>query len=206
MSKVADYLQEHLVGEVMTSVDARRTLLPMRVFLPYSPRLLCILVMKTTFAKQLDLRGNSLNVIDPYRLLHADWVATKQALHWAAELSWFSCAPTSYFRAIGESGEVTVEPGINYGKLQQTLLTHGRFLPCYPSSLEYSTVGGAVANNKAGERSFKYGSTREFTKRLRVVLANGEVIETRRLSKRELTKNSGLVVWKAKSIVGSTCS
>src|ERR1019366_1342452 len=27
---------------------------------------------------------------------------------------------------------VAVEPGINYGKLQQTLHTHGRFLPSFP--------------------------------------------------------------------------
>ena len=38
---------------------------------------------------------------------------------------------------------VTVQPGIIYSKLEQTLHTHGRFLPPYPSSLEYSTIGGA---------------------------------------------------------------
>lgn len=91
-----------------------------------------------------------------------------------------------------KTGEVTVEPGITYGKLQQTLLTHGRFLPPYPVSAEYSTVGGAVANNASGERSYKYGTTRDFVKRLRVVLANGEVIETGRISKRELSKKLGL--------------
>ena len=58
--------------------------------------------------------------------------------------------------------------------------------------MEYSTIGGAVGNNSAGEKSLKYGATREFVKRLRVVLANGEVIETGRLSKRELNKKKGL--------------
>jgi len=91
-----------------------------------------------------------------------------------------------------KTGIVTVEPGINYGKLQQTLQTHGRFLPPYPASLEYATIGGAVANNAGGEKSVKYGSTREYVKSLRVVLANGEVIMTGRLSKRELDKKLGL--------------
>jgi FAD/FMN-containing dehydrogenase len=91
-----------------------------------------------------------------------------------------------------KKGLVVVQPGAEYGKIQQTLHTHGRFLPPYPASLDYSTIGGAVGNNSAGEKSIKYGATREFVKRLRVVLANGEVIETGRLSKRELNKKKGL--------------
>ena len=90
---------------------------------------------------------------------------------------------------------VTIEPGINYGKLQQVLHTHGSFLPPYPASLDYSTLGGAVASNSSGEKSFKYGSTKGFVKTLRVVLANGEVIETKRLSKRELSKKLGLATF-----------
>jgi FAD/FMN-containing dehydrogenase len=90
---------------------------------------------------------------------------------------------------------VTVEPGINFGKLQQTLHTHGRFLPPYPASIEYSTIGGAVGNNASGEKSIKYGSMREYVRALRVVLANGEVIETGRLTKRELNKKLGLATF-----------
>lgn len=91
-----------------------------------------------------------------------------------------------------KSGVVVVEPGLNYGRLQQTLHTHDRFLPPFPASYEYSTIGGAVANNASGEKTHKYGSTRDFVKGLRVVLANGEVIETSRLTKRELGKKLGL--------------
>jgi len=91
-----------------------------------------------------------------------------------------------------KNGVVIVEPGLNYGRLQQTLHTHERFLPPYPASYEYSTLGGAVANNSAGEKSVKYGATRGYVKSLRVVLANGEVIETFRLGKRELSKKLGL--------------
>ena len=91
-----------------------------------------------------------------------------------------------------KSGVITVEPGANYGKLQQTLHTHERFLPPFPASFEYSTIGGAVANNASGEKTFKYGDTREYARALHVVLANGELIETGRLSKRELSKKLGL--------------
>jgi FAD/FMN-containing dehydrogenase len=90
---------------------------------------------------------------------------------------------------------VTVQPGIIYSKLQQTLHTHGRFIPPYPSSIEFSTIGGAVANNASGENSVKYGSTRDFVKSLHVVLANGELIKTDRLTKRELNKKKGLTTF-----------
>ena len=94
-----------------------------------------------------------------------------------------------------KNNTVTVEPGINYAKLQQTLQTHGRFLPPYPASEEYSTIGGAIANNAGGEKSVKYGDTRRYLKGLRVVLANGEVIETGRLSKRDANKKLGLATF-----------
>lgn len=94
-----------------------------------------------------------------------------------------------------KTGVVTVEPGTNYAKLQQTIQTHERFLPPFPASAEYSTIGGAVANNSSGEKSVKYGDTRDYVRGLRVVLANGEVIETTRLSKRELSKKLGLATF-----------
>ncbi|HQU09122.1 MAG TPA: FAD-binding oxidoreductase, partial [Opitutales bacterium] len=91
-----------------------------------------------------------------------------------------------------KSAEITVEAGINFGKLQQLLQSYEHFIPAAPTSLEYSTIGGAVANNAASRRSFKYGSMRQYVRGLRVVLANGEVIETERISKRELNRKLGL--------------
>lgn len=81
---------------------------------------------------------------------------------------------------------VTVQPGMIYKDLQHLLHSHGRFLPPYPASIDFATIGGAVANNSAGEKTVKYGATRDYVEKLRVVLANGEVIETRRLSAKEL--------------------
>jgi FAD/FMN-containing dehydrogenase len=88
-------------------------------------------------------------------------------------------------------GIVTVQPGLIYKDLQNTLHTHHRFLPPYPSSIDFCTIGGAVANNACGEKTVKYGATRDFVKGLKVVLSNGQLIETRRLSSRELHKKKG---------------
>ncbi len=86
------------------------------------------------------------------------------------------------------STRVRVQPGTIYGDLQQILQMHGRYLPPYPSSFAYSTIGGAVANNACGEHTVKYGSTRDYVESLDVVLANGEHITTKRLSKRQLNR------------------
>lgn len=193
MSKVAHYLQEHITGEVMTGADARRyfatdasifTLAPAIVVYPRNEND----VRKTArFTWQLAERGRIIPVT-------ARGSGTDQS--GAALGSGIMMVFPAHMHRIleydGKSGDVTVEPGINYGKLQQTLNTHNRFLPPYPASMEYSTVGGAIANNAGGERSVKYGSTRDYVKRLRVVLANGEVIETKRLNRRDLNKKLGL--------------
>ena len=86
---------------------------------------------------------------------------------------------------------VTVQPGMIYGTLQKILHSHHRFLPPYPSSIEYATMGGAVANNTAGEKTFKYGATAEWVHKLKVVLDDGSEIETRRLNRFELNRKKG---------------
>jgi len=83
---------------------------------------------------------------------------------------------------------VTVQPGMIYSHLQSILHSHWRFLPPYPASIDYCTVGGAVANNSSGEKTLKYGATRNWVKSLKVILSNGDVIETKRLNKKELKK------------------
>jgi len=40
-----------------------------------------------------------------------------------------------------------------------------------------STVGGNIATNAAGARTYKYGSTRRFVRRIRVALANGDILD-----------------------------
>ena len=41
-------------------------------------------------------------------------------------------------------------------------------------------LGGTVATNASGARTFKYGPTRNYVERLKIVLATGDVIDLRR--------------------------
>lgn len=193
MSKVAHYLQDHLTGEVLTSADVRKyfstdtsvfSVLPAIVVYPRNEND----VRKTArFSWQLAERGRVIPIT-------ARGMGTDQSggSLGSGIMVVFPAHMNKLLELDSKTGVVVVEPGINYGKLQQTLHTHGRFLPPFPASLEYSTIGGAVSNNAGGEKSVKYGTTRDYVRGLRVVLANGEVIETKRLSKRELKVKLGL--------------
>lgn len=193
MSKVAQYLQEHLLGEVTSSVAVRKhfsqdasilQMMPSVVVYPHGESD----VRKTCrFAWQLAERGRILSITARGAGTDLGGAAIGQGL-----IMVFPAHMNRILVLDNKTGSVAVEPGINYGKLQQTLQTYHRFLPPFPASMEYSTIGGALANNASGEKSVKYGSTGQYVKSLRVVLANGEVIETGRLAKRELNKKLGL--------------
>ena len=91
-----------------------------------------------------------------------------------------------------DTNTVTVQPGILFETLQQTLFTHGRFVPQCPAGASYSTVGGVVASDGGGQASLKYGSIRQAVRQLKVVLADGSLIETGRIGARELNRKKGL--------------
>ena len=67
-------------------------------------------------------------------------------------------------------GTVICEPGIVKADLNRVLSGAGRWMPVDPSSNASCTVGGMVANNSAGVRTMKYGSTIDFVKSLRAVV------------------------------------
>lgn len=193
MNKVAHYLQEHLIGEVIVGEDARHYFSTDGSIFQIVPSIIAYPrnendVRKTTrFTWQLAERGR----IIPVTARGAGSDQSGAAIGKGIVLV-FPAHMNKILELDTKAGTVVVEPGLNYAKLQQTLHTHGRFLPPYPASLEYSTLGGAVANNSGGMKSVKYGATSNYVSGLRVVLANGEVIETKRLSKRDLGKKMGL--------------
>jgi glycolate oxidase len=73
--------------------------------------------------------------------------------------------------------EVEVEAGVVNKELQDFLEPRGYFYPPDPASLNFSTIGGNVAENAGGPRAFKYGVTRRYVRSLTWVTAGGEVVE-----------------------------
>ncbi|MFY9716683.1 MAG: FAD-binding oxidoreductase [Thermoplasmata archaeon] len=67
-----------------------------------------------------------------------------------------------------------VGPGLVNRSLQESVRPHGLFFPPNPGSWSRSTIGGNVATNASGPRSFRYGSTRTWVRELDAVLGNGD--------------------------------
>lgn len=71
-----------------------------------------------------------------------------------------------------------VEPGVVTGDLHKAVEKQGLFYPPDPSSSEFSTIGGNIAECAGGPRAVKYGVTRNYALELEVVLPTGEIITT----------------------------
>ena len=82
---------------------------------------------------------------------------------------------------------IKVEPGALVGEIKRTAAAAGLLFAPDPTSEEESTIGGAIACNASGARTFKYGATRRHVRALKVVMASGELLEFRRS---DLEKNT----------------
>nr|WP_221234441.1 FAD-linked oxidase C-terminal domain-containing protein [Terrimesophilobacter mesophilus] len=111
--------------------------------------------------------------------------------------------------AVGEAGEIVlstlamnrvlelsvadelavVEPGILNGEFNDSLHEHGLWFAPDPASRAISTIGGNIATNAGGLLCAKYGVTREAVLGLKVVLADGRLLD---LGHRSVKGVSGL--------------
>ena len=76
-------------------------------------------------------------------------------------------------------GSALVEAGVILADLQSAVDQQGLLYPPDPTE-RGCFIGGTVATNASGARTFKYGPTRNYIRRLEIVLASGEVIDLRR--------------------------
>src|SRR5712691_8629876 len=78
-----------------------------------------------------------------------------------------------------QGGHAVAEAGVRLADFQRFVESEGLFYP--PDPTERSCfLGGTVATNASGARTFKYGPTRNYVERLQVALATGDVIDVRR--------------------------
>lgn len=71
-----------------------------------------------------------------------------------------------------------VEAGVLNGTLDEEVRKQGYFFAPDPGSKPISTVGGNIATNAGGMSSLKYGTTKQSVLGLKVVLADGTIVET----------------------------
>lgn len=73
-----------------------------------------------------------------------------------------------------------VQAGARVADVRRAAEAVGLLFAPDPTSEEESTIGGAIACNASGARSFRYGATRAHVNALTVLLASGERLELRR--------------------------
>ncbi|PIR38278.1 MAG: FAD-binding oxidoreductase [Candidatus Zambryskibacteria bacterium CG10_big_fil_rev_8_21_14_0_10_42_12] len=69
--------------------------------------------------------------------------------------------------------EAIVEPGVFYRDFEKETEPLGLVYPAFPASRGLCAWGGMVMNNAAGEKTLRYGQTREHVRSVSMVLADG---------------------------------
>jgi D-lactate dehydrogenase (cytochrome) len=72
-----------------------------------------------------------------------------------------------------------VAPGVSLRALNEALHDLDLWYPPHPGETR-ALIGGNVATNASGSRTFAFGATREYVRSLRVVLAGGDVLDLHR--------------------------
>jgi glycolate oxidase len=68
--------------------------------------------------------------------------------------------------------QVLVEPGVIYDNLNDFLSKYNLFLPPNPATGDQCTIGGMLAENSAGPRSYKYGTIKNWVLGLEVITSS----------------------------------
>jgi D-lactate dehydrogenase (cytochrome) len=72
-----------------------------------------------------------------------------------------------------------VEPGVLLSEFQNAVNAKGLFYPPDPTERN-CFIGGTAATNASGEKTFKYGPTRDYVMELDLLLANGQLLKLQR--------------------------
>jgi D-lactate dehydrogenase (cytochrome) len=76
-------------------------------------------------------------------------------------------------------GHAVAEAGVRLIDLQRAVESNGLFYPPDPTE-RTCFLGGTIATNASGSRTFKYGPTRSYVARLKIALATGDLIDLHR--------------------------
>ncbi|MEX2169635.1 MAG: anaerobic glycerol-3-phosphate dehydrogenase subunit C [Pirellulales bacterium] len=87
-----------------------------------------------------------------------------------------------YMRRVLSVGgdQVRVQAGVVHGDLNRMLARSGRTFGPDPALTNVTTIGGVVSVDAGGSHWLKYGSTRPHVRAMKVVLADGQVLEVAR--------------------------
>ena len=192
MSKVATYLRGHLAGEVDFRTDLRAArardagILAIAPEMVVSPRNTSDIRKTARFSWQLSERGHAL----PLVARGAGYGINGGAVGRGAQIS-LAAHMNTIFEYDSKQRLARLQPGVTIQALQSALALQGTGVLALDGLDPRGTIGGAIADNAAGYLAGKYGSLAANVSQLEVVLANGDVLQTGKISKRELSRKKG---------------
>lgn len=193
MSKIATYLRGHITGEVSTRRDVCEAMsidmgvLKIRPDMVIYPRTTNDIRKVARFSWQLAEKGHTM----PITVRGAGTDPTGAAIGKGVSLNLAAHMNQIYEYDVKQK-LVRLQPGATIHALNQALSLHGSAIHSLAGSHTMGTVGGAIGAGVSGVKGGKYGGIIRAIDQLEVVLANGDVLQTKRLSKRELNQKKGL--------------
>lgn len=194
MSKIATYLNEHLSGEVITEgVEIATSSVDGSVLLQ-KPEMVVNAANTSDIRKvarfcwQLAEKGHVLSITARGRGTDTTGGAIGKGIVISAEKYMNKIVGIDTRQRL-----IHVQAGASYAGVNMALSTHkGLSLPSESVDGTSGTVGGAISSGTAGLFSSRYGTVGSAIRQLEVVLASGEILQTGRISKRELSSKKGL--------------
>ncbi len=183
VNKIAHYLNTHMLGEVIVNKNVREAFATDGSVFSYVPDMVAYpratsdIRKIARFSWQLAEKGHTL----PLTVRGAGSDTTGGAVGGGMII-----ATTPHMNRIFEydSGQklVRLQPGVTVNAIHNALSLHGTAIPELRWDHQQASLGGAIASQRGAV---------EYVDQLEVVLANGDVLQTKRLSKRELDKKKG---------------
>ena len=184
MNKIAIYLNRHITGNVFDKDSILEAYSFDRSILKIKPRLVA-LPESTSDLRKLIRFVNQL-AIKNYKLPLA--VRGSGLSDSGADLTSGMVISTEKLNKVRELDAhdrlVHVQSGVTLGQLNSLLAPHGLFLPIKANPNE--TIGSLIANAPVDSYSGKYGGIMNYIDRVEVVLSNGDILQTSRLSRGKL--------------------
>lgn len=189
MNKIAVYLNEHLLGEVSGAKSLRahyatdNGILSMTPEVVVFPRVTNDIRKVARFSWQLAEKGHVIGMTPRGAGKNVSSAAIGKGV--VLDLSQHL---GNIMQVAPKEKLVHVQAGASLKSLHETLKWQGLTLAGLSDDDQPGTVGGTLAEDSFGVG----GSLADAVDRLEVVLANGDLIETGRLSRREVSKKLGL--------------
>jgi FAD/FMN-containing dehydrogenase len=183
MNKIAQYLNTHMIGEVVTNPAVRKSFATDGSTLSHVPDMVSFpratsdIRKAARFAWQLAEKGHSLPLVS-----RGAGTDTSGGAVGGGMVIAMASHMDRIFEYDSKQKLVRLQPGVTVSGLQNALSLHGTSVPELHWEHSKATIGGVLASSR---------HSGECVDQIEVVLASGDVLQTKRVSKRDLAKIKG---------------